>query len=886
MNNCFKSVRILRGKKSNKLFYKAVTCGKLTCPHCREQIIEMLKTKILYASDKHNMSNFFTLTTPGDYNSLVKEFDRLRTAMANLQKDRFISKLKGTYPERLEKYNKKIEEIVEFEIKTMFFHRYITEIAINIARKQGIYYVMTNKEEFIQNNYNAILTNILEFYENFKVGKTSNFSYEIGKDNRITFNNYHKLYNYCHEKITKNIEDRFHYIRILEFASKPHFHMLTNRYIPHYVMGKLLSGRKEPQIGKRSVVYLNKDLLEFAGFRNPIQAQEAVTEYVTTYITEDLANTVEKEKAKTGKRLKVIDSSEGIDTALTFKFKSEKDENEEGYTYVSSHKRVPGGTWGEIEGSISKYVRSLPRPENFKENPNITALKDAYYNWQDKLKVLKEGPRGEDYKTKILELFETYKIERNRLETLFLLEETEEKLQEESTSIKVDNKYLIELEKGLRGESFTDLEKQSYLKTQKQFVKDLADPHKRIVFLLGNAGSGKTTTIANIFKYFPDDIKTEFCALSAKASTVLAQKGLGEAKTIHRLGGARYSAVANFTRNKQNLIQADVVVIDEISMVSKYIFALLLNALPKHVKIICLGDPNQINPINSNNLIHEFREYGHPKISFNKLNINFRAKKDKVATIANKVKEGNLEDLEFKKYSLNTVKDKIKEGYQIITNTNALSKEINLSFNTENTDILLTSFYNYHEGQNVLMLRNDPTNEVYNGNICKVLGVKEKKVYEEIKKEIKVKYGTSKDLKFCIDEDGKRVKKINEYDLFRTEVIKEKKVKETYPVVVLEKENGEKFEYDLIRSSRCFQPSYAFTIHKSQGSEYNKVAIILDNKSMLLNNNLLYTAITRAKERFEIYVVDGVDTELLKQKQENSDVYTLKNIEKAIEKAS
>ena len=55
---------------------------------------------------------------------------------------------------------------------------------------------------------------------------------------------------------------------------------------------------------------------------------------------------------------------------------------------------------------------------------------------------------------------------------------------------------------------------------------------------------------------------------------------------------------------------------------------------------------------------------------------------------------------------------------------------------------------------------------------------------------------------------------------------------------------------------------------------------------MLLNNNLLYTAITRAKEQFEIYVVDGVDTELLKQRQENEDVYTLANIEKAIEKAS
>ena len=60
VSNCFKSVRILKNERTGTFFAKAVTCGSLGCPYCREQIKDTLTTKILYAVNKYNLKHFFT----------------------------------------------------------------------------------------------------------------------------------------------------------------------------------------------------------------------------------------------------------------------------------------------------------------------------------------------------------------------------------------------------------------------------------------------------------------------------------------------------------------------------------------------------------------------------------------------------------------------------------------------------------------------------------------------------------------------------------------------------------------------------------------------------------------------------------------------------------
>ncbi len=839
--DCYKKTRVLKGRATGKYFAKAVTCGKLTCPLCREQIVATLQTKIMYASHKYGMNQFFTLTTPFGYDELIRNFELLYKKMNNLEKDNFIAKARGkTYEEKLIKYNNKISEIIDFEIKTMFFHRYMLEEIINIARKNGVFYKkLKDKEQYINKNYNELLNRILDHYNSFKSGKLSSFTYKISDDNYLEFNSYNELYNYCHSKITKHEDEKFHYIRILEIAGKPHFHVLTNRYIPHYIMAGLLLGRAKPQIGKRDIIYLNKDLLEFASFNNEIETREAVTKYVTEYITTELGETVDnyKKEYKGKKRLDVIKSSYGIDTALTTKFEEEDEEDAEKYSYVDTYPYIPRIGWEELEGdNVHDYIRNLQFAHDHEPNAYIEQLNESYEQFKKDEKQLKSMylTTSTEYKKAHKDLKEKFDIETNRVETMFLKEEVDKKIGQKSVFPWISKKYCDDLRNNILEQDYDLADKDIYLYNQAKFHSDLNNPNKKFIFLLGSAGSGKTTTISNIFKYSrKNDLKIEYVALSAKASSVLMEKGLNSA-TIHRLCGAKFSYTPNFSRNEHNLLDLDIIVIDEISMVSKLVFALLLNALPPHTKIVMLGDPNQINPVGSNNLVFEFEQLKHPAISFSRLNINFRSK-GKVAKIANEVKENNFSNIEFKKYNIDEIADLSKKGYTILCNSRRLEKEINLYASKENKDIALTSFYSYEKNQEVMILRNDAKNDIWNGNTAKIKGITERK--------------------------GK-------------------------PTIELEKQNGEKFYYSLLKSATHFQPAYSFTIHKSQGSEYDKVAIVLDNKSMLLNNNLLYTAITRAKEDFIIYVTDGVNTELLKQKQENSDVYTLKNIEKAIEKAS
>ena len=856
MSNCFKSVRILKNERTGTFFAKAVTCGSLGCPYCREQIKDTLTTKILYAVNKYNLKHFFTLTTSMGIDELNEDFETLRKKMDNFKKSNFIAKMRGSQSEREEKYKAKVHEMVEFEIKTMFYIAFIKEEAIALARKQGVIYMdldsgentfYTSKNDFISKNYNELISAIEKRLESFKNGSVIPFT-PIIKGKQVVFRSYGELYKYCYDKVTQNDDEKFSYIRILEVAGKPHYHILCNRYICHYIIGTLFRKDKKtpPKVGQSDKIYLNVDLQEFTDFETEIQAQEAVTKYVTMYITKELYDGVEQLKStyKGKKRIDIIKSSQNIDVALNTKF-NYGDEEKDKYIYIDTFDKVPRCTWEEIVGATDyrgyqKYLDGLQNPEDYQENPFILAIRAGYKDYCDKvaalrqqLQINKRNSNIEDwpsllikYKEEKRELDDAFKRQKNYLETACLKDALNKKLSKPGISIKVSIKYLAELETYLiERKGFSETEKSEYLKTQENFVQDLQDPNKKIIFLLGGAGSGKTTTIANIYTNLSGSYNTEFCALSAKAATVLSSKGL-DGKTIHRLCKARYSLLSDFMANENNPLDVDILFIDEISMVTKFDFALLLNALPDHAKIICSGDDNQLNAVGSNSIIYEFRLLKHKAISFHFLNLNFRSD-DRITLIANEVRNGNLTSLDFKKFDMEKIYERINQGYQVITNGRNIAEKINLYASRNNTDIVCTAFYNYSRGQEVMILRNDPKNGVYNGNICKIIGITETK---------------------------------------------------KSPRIILEKSNGEQFFYSLPQSATHFVPSYAFTVHKSQGSEFDKVVIVLDNKSMLLNRNMLYTAITRAKYDFEIYVCDGVDINLLKEKQENDDPYTLLDI--------
>ena len=848
MAKCFKSVRILKNTKSNKFFAKAVTCNSLQCDYCREQIKATLTTKILYAVNKHDMDQFFTLTTSKGYDELVQDFAVVRKKMHSMKKSNFVKKARGkTLAEKEKKYTDKVHEMVEYEIRMMFYVAYVTEAAICIARQEKVHYIsLRNKEKFIQEHYKAIVSCVSEYIKQFKNGKTE-FTPLIKGEPRL-FRNYEELYKYCHNKITKNEDQDFYYIRILEVAGKCHFHILCNRYINHYLMSEMFCHKNKKdhrKIEPAKKIYMNIDLQEYTDFTTEIQAQKAVTKYITMYITKDLSENVEKfKKIYPGKkRIDIIKSSRCIDVALNAKFREDQDEEQEKYVYVKTRTgKRPRAAWEEIVGSKdyvgnNEYINSLQDVGKYKENPYSVMIKKSYKDYQKNLfllgkdyKAKKENAKiadrsklSEKYKNANYELQNAFQEEKNRLETACLKNALVCKLEKKSTEVYVSPVYLKKLKKDLIARSdFPKQERFEYLQTQKQFINDLANPNKKIIFLLGAAGSGKTQTLANVYRHFRNDNhKTEFCAFTARAANVLAEKGL-PAKTIHRLCKARYSEVTHFLADEENQLDVDVLFIDEISMLSKFDFALLLNALPPEIKIICCGDQNQINPVGSNNIIFELELLDHPAISYHYLNLNFRST-EKVTTIANQVLQNDFSNMKFKPYNIQEIHEKIKDGWKILTNSANMAEQINKYESRFHTDITETSFFSYSYGQEIMILRNDPKNEVYNGNICKIKG---------------------------ISENGK---------------------------VVIEKLNSKTFEYSLVKSANYFQPAFATTIHKAQGSEYSKVAIIFENKSKLLNNNLLYTAITRAKEKFEVYICEDVNIETFRQKQENGDKYNLTN---------
>ena len=142
----------------------------------------------------------------------------------------------------------------------------------------------------------------------------------------------------------------------------------------------------------------------------------------------------------------------------------------------------------------------MQNPEDYQENPFILAIRAGYKDYCDKvaalrqqLQINKRNSNIEDwpsllikYKEEKRELDDAFKRQKNYLETACLKDALNKKLSKPGISIKVSIKYLAELETYLiERKGFSETEKSEYLKTQENFVQDLQDPNKKIIFLLG-----------------------------------------------------------------------------------------------------------------------------------------------------------------------------------------------------------------------------------------------------------------------------------------------------------------------------------------------------------------------------------------------------------------
>lgn len=369
-----------------------------------------------------------------------------------------------------------------------------------------------------------------------------------------------------------------------------------------------------------------------------------------------------------------------------------------------------------------------------------------------------------------------------------------------------------------------------------------------IFILSGGPGTGKTTTINMMIHYFESEGLDIFLAApTGRAAKRMTEATGYEARTIHRMLELN-SALSDedtrkvsFERNEENPLEADVIIIDEMSMVDIQLFQALLKAVIPGTRLILVGDVNQLPSVGAGQVLRDLITSGRfPMVELKKI---FRqAQESDIVVNAHKINAGEQISFDNKSRDFfllerNDVNVIYKHMIQLIQEklpryVKASAYDIQVltpmrkgSLGCETLNGILQRYLNpadagkkehisgdtvYREGDKVMQVKNN----------------------YQLEWEIVSRYGIPVDRGTGVfNGDMGRIREINEAaSCLVVEYDEQKRV--TYPFAMLE-------ELEL---------SYAVTIHKSQGSEYPAVILpLLTGPRMLFNRNLLYTAITRAK---------------------------------------
>lgn len=371
--------------------------------------------------------------------------------------------------------------------------------------------------------------------------------------------------------------------------------------------------------------------------------------------------------------------------------------------------------------------------------------------------------------------------------------------------------------------------------------------------LTGGPGTGKTTTIRAMISYFVGEGYDIFLAApTGRAAKRMSETTGYEAKTIHRMlevNGAMSEAEESakqiggmFERNEKNPLEADVIIIDEMSMVDITLLYALLKAVGAGTRLILVGDVNQLPSVGPGNVLRDIIASGcFPVVILQKI---FRqASQSDIVVNAHKINDGEHIALDnkskdfflLKRYDADVI---INVMLQLVKQkmpryVDATSYDIQVLTPTrkgllgvERLNTILQQYLNppakqkkehqvgdriFREGDKVMQIRNN----------------------YQLEWEIRSRYGLAIDKGLGVfNGDVGIIQEINDYSSTVSVLYDENRLVQ-YPFKGLD-------ELEL---------AYAITIHKSQGSEYPAVVMpLLPGPRMLMNRNLLYTAVTRARK--------------------------------------
>ena len=361
-----------------------------------------------------------------------------------------------------------------------------------------------------------------------------------------------------------------------------------------------------------------------------------------------------------------------------------------------------------------------------------------------------------------------------------------------------------------------------------------------VTVITGGPGTGKTT-IVKCIAYILDThkCKTEFCSPTGRAAKRLGISTEKDAKTIHRLLGMNFSTgEPNFAFNQYNQLPCEAVVVDEVSMVDVFIMNSLLKALQNRTKLILVGDKDQLPSVGAGNVLADIISSGDVDVQY--LTHIYRQEADSlIITNAHAINGGKMPKID------NTSKDfffieQKPDITMVETVVNLVSERLTKFTGASGFDIQVLG----------------PMKSGIAGvqNLNRRLQAK-LNPFNSIKKEIRVGETT-----FRV---GDRIMQIvNDYEMKWTKV-RENITEQGEGVfngdigfITSIEEGMAEISFDDDRVAQYtpldlfnIQLAYAVTIHKSQGSEFDTLVIALTNgPPTILNKNLLYTAVTRAKK--------------------------------------
>lgn len=403
---------------------------------------------------------------------------------------------------------------------------------------------------------------------------------------------------------------------------------------------------------------------------------------------------------------------------------------------------------------------------------------------------------------------------------------------------------------------------------QKQAI--MAAARHGLFILTGGPGTGKTTTINAIIRYFEEEgAELRLAAPTGRAAKRMTEATGYEAQTIHRLlelngmpEGEQEGRTVHFDRNSENPLEADVIIIDEMSMVDIALMHSLLLAVTAGTRLILVGDENQLPSVGPGNVLRDIiRSRCFSVVELKKI---FRqASESDIVVNAHKINHGeqvtiNNKSRDFfflKRYDADIIIRVVIALIQEKLPRYVDAKPYEIQVLTPMRKGLLGV-----ERLNQILQRylNPPDDKKKEKEIGQRLFREGDKVMQ-VKNNYQLEWEILGRYKIPVDKG---------VGVFNGDTGIMEEINEFAETATVQFEDGRRAEYSF-KQLEELELAYAVTIHKSQGSEYPAVILpLLSGPRMLMNRNLLYTAVTRARKCVTVVGSENTFAEMIRNEKQ------------------